>query len=165
MCCALAAPPGELLIFGAQHTRDPRHPQLSEIERLWREFRPQIAFSEGGIRPAARSRDEAITRFGESGLLRYLADRDYVALRNLEPPEYEEAAAPTAQDRPGPVKLFYVLRSFPFGFSGRRAFPGRHTAVGSRIRAPAPDAYRSAELSEPARPTRRGPSAETEALA
>src|SRR5450631_658700 len=38
----LAAPPGELLMFGAQHTRDPHHAELPEIERLWREFRPKL---------------------------------------------------------------------------------------------------------------------------
>jgi hypothetical protein len=78
---------------------------------MWREFRPQIAFSEGGIRPAARDRDEAIRRFGEPGLLRFLADRDHVALRSLEPPEDEEAKALTAQHPPGQVKLYYVLRN------------------------------------------------------
>jgi hypothetical protein len=107
----LADLPGELLIFGAQHTNDPSHPELQEIERLWRGFRPQVAFSEGGIRPAARSRDDAVTRFGEPGLLRLLADRDHVELRSLEPAEDEEATALVPQFQPGQVKLFYVLRN------------------------------------------------------
>lgn len=108
----LEAPPGGLLMFGTRHTYDPSHPQLSEIERLWREFQPQIAFSEGGIRPTAPDRDKAVTRFGELGLLRYLADRDHVALRSLEPPEDQEAAALAPQFLPGQVELFYVLRYF-----------------------------------------------------
>jgi hypothetical protein len=102
-------------MFGAQHTNDPSHPQLGEVERLWREFRPQVAFSEGGIRPAARSLDDAVTRFGEAGLLRLLADRDHVALRNLEPQEDEEAAVLAPQFQPGQVKLFYVLRNISSG--------------------------------------------------
>ena len=106
----LAAPPGELLMFGAQHTRDPHHAELSEIERLWREFRPQIAFSEGGIRPAASRRDESVVRYGEPGLVRFLADLDHVTLAGLEPPEGEEAAWLTGQFQPRQVKLFYVLR-------------------------------------------------------
>jgi hypothetical protein len=36
---------GELLLFGARHTLDPRDPQIAEIAGLWREFRPQVAFS------------------------------------------------------------------------------------------------------------------------
>jgi hypothetical protein len=107
--------PGELLMFGAQHTNDPSHAELPEIERLWREFRPQVAFSEGGIRPAARSFDDAVTRFGEPGLLRLLADRDRVELRSLEPQEDEEAAALARQFQPGQVKLFYVLRNLSSG--------------------------------------------------
>jgi len=106
----LAARTGELLMFGAQHTRDPQHTELPELERLWREFRPDIGFSEGGIRPLVSSRDEAVVRYGEPGLLRFLADRDQVQLRNLEPPEGQEAAWLAPQFEPGQVKLFYVLR-------------------------------------------------------
>jgi hypothetical protein len=40
---------GELLLFGARHTSDLQDPQIAKIERLWREFRPQAAFSEGGF--------------------------------------------------------------------------------------------------------------------
>jgi hypothetical protein len=126
----LETPPGELLMFGAQHTNDPSHPQLREIERLWREFRPQVAFSEGGIRPAARSFAEAVTRFGEPGLLRMLADRDHVALRNLEPPEDGEAAVLAPQFQPGQVKLFYILRNLSSGSpADRRSFEERRRAA------------------------------------
>jgi hypothetical protein len=98
------------------HLRSPAHqrsiPSRATGNRaLWREFRPQVAFSEGGIRPAARSRDDAVTRFGEPGLLRLLADRDHVELRSLEPAEDEEATALVPQFQPGQVKLFYVLRN------------------------------------------------------
>jgi hypothetical protein len=98
-------------MFGAQHTNDPSYPQFPEVERLWREFRPEVAFSEGGVRPAARSLDDAVSRFGEPGLLRLMADRDGVPLRNLEPEEDEEAAVLAPQFRPGQVKLFYILRN------------------------------------------------------
>ena len=126
----LEAPPGELLMFGAQHTNAPSHPELGEIERLWREFRPQVAFSEGGIRPPARSFDDAVTRFGEPGLLRLLADRDHVELRSLEPQEDEEAAALAPQFQPGQVKLFYVLRNLSSGSAaGGRSLEERRRAA------------------------------------
>jgi len=101
---------GSLLMFGSRHTNDPGDPQLAELERLWREFRPQVAFSEGGIRPRAADHDQAIRRYGEPGLLRFLSDRDQVALRNVEPPEMQEAAAMAARFPPERVKLFYYLR-------------------------------------------------------
>src|SRR5690242_3203436 len=65
-----APPAGELLIFGVRHTRDPKDAQVTHIEHLWREFAPQTAFSEGGVRPAVPERDFAVSRFGEAGLLR-----------------------------------------------------------------------------------------------
>ena len=131
----LADLPGELLIFGAQHTKDPSHPELPEIERLWRGFRPQVAFSEGGIRPAARSFGEAVTRFGEPGLLRLLADRDRVELRSLEPAEDEEAAALAPQFQPGQVKLFNVLRNLSSDSpADGRSLEGRQRAALESVR-------------------------------
>jgi hypothetical protein len=62
---------------------------MAEIEKLWREYRPDIAFSEGAVRPAASTRDEAILRYGEAGLLRFLAERDHVPIRSLEPDRRE----------------------------------------------------------------------------
>lgn len=41
-------PRGGLLYFGATHSKDPKDPQLSRIEDLWQQFRPEIAFNEGG---------------------------------------------------------------------------------------------------------------------
>jgi hypothetical protein len=120
----ISSAPGELLFFGARHTSDPADPQISLIERLWAEFRPDVAFSEGGIRPASRTRDEAVRRYGEPGLLRFLAGRDRVPLRNLEPPNHEEAAALAREFPPENVKLFYLLRyldSYSSSVHGRSA--------------------------------------------
>jgi hypothetical protein len=106
----IPAPRGELLMFGAKHTMDPRDPQISEIERLWGEFEPDISFSEGGVRPPAHSRDEAVGRYGEPGLVRFLADREHVRVQSLEPPEDKEAAEIARQVPREQVKLFYFLR-------------------------------------------------------
>ncbi len=101
---------GRLLMFGARHTSDPRDPELVELERLWREFRPEVAFSEGGIRPSSAGRDEAIARYGEPGLVRWLADRDGAELRNLEPPRIQEEAEMKRRFPPEQVNVFYYLR-------------------------------------------------------
>jgi hypothetical protein len=55
---ARAAAVRTLLMFGVRHTRNPRDPQLVELESWLGEFRRPLAFSEGGIRPASTaSRD------------------------------------------------------------------------------------------------------------
>ena len=99
-----------LVLFGTQHTRDPKHPDLAEIERLWREFHPEIAFSEGGVRPPAPSRDEAVARYGEAGLLRWLADHDHVTIRSLEPERPVVEAALIAEFGAEHVKQCYDRR-------------------------------------------------------
>ena len=100
-----------LLMFGSRHTRDPGDAQFARLEQLWREFAPEAAFSEGGIRPPVRNREDAIRRYGEPGLLRFLADRDHVTLRSLEPPEHAEAQALAEKFEAPHVKLFYFLRA------------------------------------------------------
>src|SRR5687768_4075821 len=37
---------GKLLYFGAQHTNDPTHAQTAQIEKLWKEIRPTVAYYE-----------------------------------------------------------------------------------------------------------------------
>jgi len=44
----IETPKGRLLYYGAAHTKDVKDPQISEIERMWSEFRPDKAFNEGG---------------------------------------------------------------------------------------------------------------------
>src|SRR6266478_2078831 len=66
-------PKARLLYYGAAHTYKPDDPQLAEIEKLWTDFRPDIAFNEGGNPPVEQVRDEAIKKYGEPGLIRFLA--------------------------------------------------------------------------------------------
>lgn len=102
---------GELLYFGAKHTNDPANPQGSEIERLWREFRPDVAFNEGGDPPVEKSLVEAVTKYGESGLVRFLAARDGVPVQSIDPTRAEEVAVLVKRSPSEKVKLFYVLRA------------------------------------------------------
>lgn len=101
---------GSLLYFGARHTYDPSHPQLAAIERLWLEFKPTVAFSEGGVTPLASSKQTAVARYGEPGLVRFLADADRIPVVSLEPGRNRqvEMLAPTYSLEQ--IKLFYILR-------------------------------------------------------
>jgi hypothetical protein len=101
---------GALLYFGAQHSNDPKHPQNEQIQQLWKSFRPTIAFNEGGDPPTLKAAEEAISKFGETGLVRFLAARDNVPVRSLEPSRGEEVATLLKSYTPEQLKVFYALR-------------------------------------------------------
>ncbi len=101
---------GELFYFGVEHTACPSHPQLISLEQSWSAFRPDIAFSEGGVWPLMPTREEAISNFGEGGLLRFLAAHDSVPIFSLEPSRIEEVLKLRHEFEAEEIKLFYVLR-------------------------------------------------------
>lgn len=81
----------ELLAVGVVHSRDPADPSHAEIARLYDAFGPTLVLHEN-IAPARAeaTREAAIARGGELGLLRFLADRDPAELRSADLPEAEE---------------------------------------------------------------------------
>ncbi len=101
---------GKLLYFGAEHVNDPAHPQTAKIEAAWEAFRPDIAFTEGGFPPIEKTRDLAIQKNGEAGLVRFLAARDDVPTTTLDPSRAEEMAALAPTFGRERVKLTYLLR-------------------------------------------------------
>src|SRR5580692_11854806 len=48
---------GSLLYFGERHSNDPSDQQFAEVEYLWKQFKPDIAFNEGGNPPVESTRD------------------------------------------------------------------------------------------------------------
>lgn len=101
---------GTLLYYGARHTYKPDDPQIAEIQKLWSEFHPDIALNEGGNPPFAPTIEESVTKYGEAGLLRFLARRDNVPVVSLDPTRAEETAYLSkffSRDR---VKMFFVIR-------------------------------------------------------
>ena len=71
----------QLVFFGAVHVREVNHPQFGALEDLFLVQKPQIAFNEGGqITKQYRLREAAIEANGESGLLKYLSDRQGIAM-------------------------------------------------------------------------------------
>ena len=99
-----------LLYFGSQHISDPKHPQNEQIQKLWQVFRPSIAFNEGGNPPVEKSVEEAVSRFEEPGLVRFLASRDHVPVRSLEPGYREEASMLLKSYSCEQIKVYYALR-------------------------------------------------------
>jgi hypothetical protein len=101
---------GSLVYFGVFHSIDAKDPQFLEIEEKWENFRPTVAYCEGSIWPLEKSKREAISKHGEQGLLRYLAARDKVSIRCIEPTREKEALYLFNQFPPEQVKVYYVLR-------------------------------------------------------
>lgn len=101
---------GALQFYGAEHSRDPGHPQFDGIEEAFAQFRPTLVFYEGPERPLETTREATITGYGESGFVRFLAARDGVPVARLEPDPRAEFRAVMAEFEPEQVALFYVLR-------------------------------------------------------
>ncbi len=100
---------GALLYYGVMHATTADDPQLADIERRWEAFRPNLAFTEGGDWPLEKTREEAIRRGGEQGLLRYLADRDGVRTQNIDPSSDTQLRYLLKHFPGAQVKVYYIL--------------------------------------------------------
>jgi hypothetical protein len=105
---------GALLFFGAAHIHEPGDPQVERIAALWAEFRPTLAFNEGGDPQVEASAAAAVARFGESGLVRFLARRDGVPAASIEPSMRAQVEAlRTSGFNDEQILVFFVLRQMP----------------------------------------------------
>ena len=101
---------GALTIFGAEHQRDPAHPQFARIAAAYAEAAPDLIFFEGPDRGIADNPEETIRTRGESGYARFLATRGEADIRSLEPSPGEQMAMLLAAHPLDQVNLFFVLR-------------------------------------------------------
>ena len=101
---------GALTIFGAEHQRDPAHPQFARIAAAYAQASPDLIFFEGPDRGIADSAEETIRTRGESGYARFLATRGEADIRSLEPSPGEQMAMLLAAHPLDQVNLFFVLR-------------------------------------------------------
>lgn len=114
------AVPGDLLFFGALHSKDPAHPQLATLRRAWNEFKPTVALVEGRMSFFVGTATQGIRVFGEGAAVYALAEDQGVPLFTLEPPlEAEIAALEECGDRTQ-VAMFRVLSGY---MSARRGGP------------------------------------------
>jgi hypothetical protein len=104
------AGPGALLFYGAEHTGNPDDPQIADIQRRWAAFHPDVAYNEGGNPPTLRDIREAVQKYAEPGVLRFLAGRDEVPVATFEPSFDEEVSHVLKMYSPQQVKVFYALR-------------------------------------------------------
>jgi hypothetical protein len=102
---------GRLRYVGVpRHSFDPGDPEFSEFEKVWNDFKPTAAFFEGDTSPVAATRDDAIRKSGEPGLVQFLAARDHVPASSLEPSRQDEINYLLTKFSAEQIELFYVLR-------------------------------------------------------
>jgi hypothetical protein len=106
---------GELLYFGIGHAYRADDPQIAELEKRFLEFRPTLMLNESGTPPAAETAKEAIERYGEPGLMSFLAKKHGIPIKSLDPPRLEEIKYILGTKRwtLEQVMLFYILRRVP----------------------------------------------------
>jgi hypothetical protein len=101
---------GSLFYYGAFHKVNPKDPQFEDIEQKWEQFRPTYAFCEGRIWPLEESRAQAIRSYGEQGLVTYLAARDGVPVKCIDPSISEQTQFLRNQYPPHQIKIYFILR-------------------------------------------------------
>ncbi len=101
---------GAVTLFGAEHSRDPAHPQFARLEEAFRTAAPTLVFYEGPDRGEAANVEETIRSAGEPGWLRFAAKRAKVAIRTLEPNPQQQLGMLIREFPIDQVLLFFVLR-------------------------------------------------------
>ncbi|NUN68597.1 MAG: hypothetical protein HUU02_02690 [Bacteroidetes bacterium] len=101
-----------LVLFGAEHTKDPSDPQLDSIRRVWERLSPSVALVEGRLGFLFRWTTDPVEKFGESGLVHDLARQHGIPVYTWEPPIDAEVAWVLRSHSAKRTALFYILRPY-----------------------------------------------------
>jgi hypothetical protein len=101
--------PGGLFYFGAVHTIDLDNPQFTMIEQHWNQFKPDLALSEGGLWPVEATRGNSIKKYGEQGLLMYLANRDNIPVKCIDPSRQQQTCFLSSSFQAWEIKMYFAL--------------------------------------------------------
>ncbi len=103
---------GKVLFYGATHTRNPKDPQIADIEKRWDSFDPTACLIEGRLGFLIPGLMDPTEKFGEAGYVYKLARRDGVEDYTWEQPLDNEITAVLRKFKPEQVAMFYVLRPY-----------------------------------------------------
>ncbi|MEJ8800514.1 hypothetical protein [Pontibacter sp. H249] len=101
-----------LVFIGCSHTRDTTSTEFTTIEKYFKELQPQITFNEGGQIPAAvnfQSRNDAIAKKGETGLLKYLSDKANIQMLNGDISDSLEFTLTLKEHPKDDLFLYYMI--------------------------------------------------------
>jgi hypothetical protein len=103
---------GNVVVFGAEHMRDPNDPQIALIDKLWDQLDPTVALVEGRLGFLAPGFMDPVEKYGESGHVLGLAKKHDADAYTWEMPEEELVAALAERHPKERVALFMVLRPY-----------------------------------------------------
>ncbi len=136
----------DLVLFGAEHTKDPDDPQIARIESAWAQLDPTVALVEGRLGFLIPYVMNPVPTFGESGYVAKLARSDGAAIYSWELPKSELILELVKVYPPEQVALSQVLSpyfsNYRFGkpddpeafvaqFLNRAHYPGLENTIGS----------------------------------
>lgn len=144
---SLSGDQGAVLLYGAEHTKNPDDPQIADLHQRWNEFQPTVALIEGRLGFLLPGFGDPVRKFGENGAVHALARKRGVPVFTWELPIDQEVAVALEAHSSERVALFYVLRPYfgnlrhgrpadPNGFveeyrRRRTQWPGLENTVGS----------------------------------
>ncbi|MBN8837662.1 MAG: hypothetical protein J0I09_10400 [Sphingobacteriia bacterium] len=108
----VAAKNKRVVFIGCVHDVDSTHPQFKIIEKYFDEVKPQIAFNEGGQIPDSIhyvSFNDALKRDGETGVLKYNADKSGIKMMNGDMDAKTELALTLRKLPKEELFLYYVM--------------------------------------------------------
>lgn len=100
-----------LIYYGTRHSYNPQDSMFFEIENLFKNLNPDLAFNEGGNDwPVIDDRDSTIILTGDPGFIRYLSRENNVPVTSIEPPDSLEYKYLLSKYQKKDVLLMYFCR-------------------------------------------------------
>ena len=102
-----------LIVVGTLHSRDTTNDMFSEIEKIFNKLKPEIAINEGGqITKTFPNKNSAILKNGETGLLKFLCDKQNIKMLNGDMPDKKEFAELETYYSKDEILFFFASERF-----------------------------------------------------
>lgn len=101
-----------IVLIGCMHDMDSSHPQFAAIEKYFSELKPQLVFNEGGQVPDSihyTGINDAIKENGETGALKFYADKAHINMLNGDLDARTEFALTLKKQSKDNLFLYYVV--------------------------------------------------------
>ncbi|WP_276479580.1 hypothetical protein [Paraflavitalea pollutisoli] len=100
------------VIIGAEHTRNPQHPQIAEIEKHWKQLKPTVALVEGRLGFLFPGLMDPVSTLGEGGKVSQLARKDGIPLYNWDLSKEDLAMRLKEKFSPEQIALAQILNPY-----------------------------------------------------